>query len=267
MKRGIVHPDVVVVTENVTAIETEMATANDTAEEMMNDVTENAMVAAAETMILVVDGMAPAMTMTVVTAEKTEKAVVVVADGMIEGNAAVIVDEVEEEEEGVKVKKDDLPHQRIVLRSLSVSERRLGGTFMLPGMNSTLQCKQSKQVCSLYFLHHLTTQVFILSGLFNLPGANRTQIPPILSIPGLPPPMPVQSFGMGIGGNPNLSRQSRRLYIGSITQEVNEQNLADFFNAKMAEMNIGTGITGNPVLAVQCNYEKNYAFVEVSRMF
>ncbi|KAJ3572367.1 hypothetical protein NP233_g3127 [Leucocoprinus birnbaumii] len=74
--------------------------------------------------------------------------------------------------------------------------------------------------------------------------------------------MPVQSFGMGIGGNPNLSRQSRRLYIGSITQEVNEQNLADFFNAKMAEMNIGTGATGNPVLAVQCNYEKNYAFVE-----
>lgn len=100
------------------------------------------------------------------------------------------------------------------------------------------------------------------TGLFNLPGANRTQIPPILSIPGLPPPMPVQSFGMGIGGNPNLSRQSRRLYIGSITQEVNEQNLADFFNAKMAEMNIGTGASGNPVLAVQCNYEKNYAFVE-----
>lgn len=78
--------------------------------------------------------------------------------------------------------------------------------------------------------------------------------------------MPVQSFGMGIGGNPNLSRQSRRLYIGSITQEVNEQNLADFFNAKMMEMNIGTGASGNPVLAVQCNYEKNYAFVEVSQM-
>lgn len=164
MKRGIVHPDVVVVTENVTAIETEMATANDTAEEMMNDVTENAMVAAAETMILVVDGMAPAMTMTVVTAEKTEKAVVVVADGMIEGNAAVIVDEEEEVVEvGVKVKKDDLPHQRIVLRSLSVSERRLGGTFMLPGMNSTLQCKQSKQVCSLLFSappHHSSIHTF-----------------------------------------------------------------------------------------------------------
>ena len=75
--------------------------------------------------------------------------------------------------------------------------------------------------------------------------------------------MPVQSFGMGIGGNPNLSRQSRRLYIGSITPDVNEQNLADFFNSKMIEMSIGTGGPGNPVLAVQCNYEKNYAFVEV----
>ncbi|CCM00255.1 uncharacterized protein FIBRA_02285 [Fibroporia radiculosa] len=100
------------------------------------------------------------------------------------------------------------------------------------------------------------------TGLFNLPGANRTQIPPILAIPGLPPPMPVQSFGMGIGGNPNLSRQSRRLYIGSITPDINEQNLADFFNSKMKEMSIGTGGPGNPVLAVQCNYEKNYAFVE-----
>lgn len=80
---------------------------------------------------------------------------------------------------------------------------------------------------------------------------------------GLPTPMPVQSFGMGIGGNPNLSRQSRRLYIGSITPDINETNLADFFNGKMKEMNIGTGTSGNPVLAVQCNYEKNYAFVEV----
>ncbi|KAI0059000.1 hypothetical protein BV25DRAFT_1809901 [Artomyces pyxidatus] len=100
------------------------------------------------------------------------------------------------------------------------------------------------------------------TGLFNLPGANRTQIPPILSVPGLPPPMPVQTFGMGMGVNPNLSRQSRRLYIGSITPDINEQNLADFFNNKMIEMKIGTGAPGNPVLAVQCNYEKNYAFVE-----
>ena len=75
--------------------------------------------------------------------------------------------------------------------------------------------------------------------------------------------MPVQTFGMGMGVNPSLSRQSRRLYIGSITPDINEQNLTDFFNSKMKEMNLGTGNPGNPVLAVQCNYEKNYAFVEV----
>ncbi|TFY64391.1 hypothetical protein EVJ58_g2665 [Rhodofomes roseus] len=109
---------------------------------------------------------------------------------------------------------------------------------------------------------HCSPSSKYIRGLFNLPGANRTQIPPILAIPGLPPPMPVQTFGMGIGSNPNLSRQSRRLYIGSITPEINEQNLADFFNSKMKEMDIGTGGPGNPVLAVQCNYEKNYAFVE-----
>ncbi|OJT01877.1 Splicing factor U2AF 65 kDa subunit [Trametes pubescens] len=74
--------------------------------------------------------------------------------------------------------------------------------------------------------------------------------------------MPVNTFGMGTGVNPNLSRQSRRLYIGSITPDINEQNLTDFFNSKMKEMNLGTGAPGNPVLAVQCNYEKNYAFVE-----
>ncbi|KAI0027801.1 hypothetical protein K488DRAFT_80969 [Vararia minispora EC-137] len=100
------------------------------------------------------------------------------------------------------------------------------------------------------------------TGLFNLPGANRTQMPPILSMPGLPPPMPVQTFGMGMGVNPSLSRQSRRLYIGSITPEMNEQNLTDLFNSKMIESKLGTGSPGNPVLAVQCNYEKNYAFVE-----
>jgi splicing factor U2AF subunit len=72
---------------------------------------------------------------------------------------------------------------------------------------------------------------------------------------------------MGMAVNPNLSRQSRRLYIGSITPEINEQNLADFFNNKMTEMKIGTGAPGNPVLAVQCNYEKSYAFVEVRSLW
>lgn len=141
-------------------------------------------------------------------------------------------------------------------------ERPAVGMFTLQATSSILLCRLSKQVCTMANLPLVEANAGL--GLFNLPGANRTQIPPILAVPGLPPPMPVQSFGMGMGVNPNLSRQSRRLYIGSITPEINEQNLADFFNDKMKEMSIGTGAPGNPVLAVQCNYEKNYAFVEVS---
>ena len=34
-------------------------------------------------------------------------------------------------------------------------------------------------------------------------------------------------------------------------------------NTKMAEMSVASDGFGNPVLAVQCNYEKSYAFVEV----
>jgi hypothetical protein len=128
-------------TENVTATGTEMATANATIEEMMNDVTENA-TAAAETMTMAADGMVLAMTMIVVTAEKTERAL---ADGKIEGNAAVIVDE------DVKAKKDGPPHLIIAPRSLSVSERRQDGTSMHLDMNNIPQCRQSKLVCNRCF--------------------------------------------------------------------------------------------------------------------
>jgi splicing factor U2AF 65 kDa subunit len=76
------------------------------------------------------------------------------------------------------------------------------------------------------------------------------------------------AFGGGVGGaNPNLARQSRRLYVGSITYEANEENLASFFNAKMVETGLGTGGPGDAVLAVQINHEKSYAFVEVSICF
>jgi len=71
------------------------------------------------------------------------------------------------------------------------------------------------------------------------------QVPPIFSISGLPPPIPIQTFRMDIGSNPNLSRQSQHLYICSITSNVNEQNLTDFFNSKMIKMSIDTGGPGN----------------------
>ena len=54
-----------------------------------------------------------------------------------------------------------------------------------------------------------------------------------------------------------------KLHVGGITTDVNEQNLADFFNHKMKKMNVGVGGPGNSVLAVRCNHEKSYASVEV----
>ena len=145
----------------------------------------------------------------------------------------------------------------------SADARPLDGTSMCQGMSSILPCKQNKLVGERRHVPDSSDHNLQSTGLFNLPGANHTQVPLILGIPGLPPPIPIQTFGMGIGSNPNLSRQSWRLYISSITSDINEQNLADFFNSKMIEMSIGTGGPGKPVLTVQCNYEKNYAFVEV----
>jgi hypothetical protein len=129
-------------TENVTATGKEMATANAIIEETMNDATENA-IPAAEMKTSVVDGMVPAMTMTVVTAER-EKAV---AGGMIEENAAVI------EDGDVKAKKDAHLHLKIAPRSLNVSGKRRDGTSMHLGMNNTPQCRQNKLVCNYRFLH------------------------------------------------------------------------------------------------------------------
>ncbi|KAH7911968.1 hypothetical protein BJ138DRAFT_1172193 [Hygrophoropsis aurantiaca] len=110
---------------------------------------------------------------------------------------------------------------------------------------------------------YTATQAKQTSGLFSIPGANRMQVPYILRIPGLPSPMLVKAFGTDIGNNPNVSTHSRRLYIGNITADINEQNPADFFNEKMIEFSIGTGAPGNLVLDVQCNYEENYAIVEL----
>ncbi|KAJ1306945.1 hypothetical protein OPQ81_007926 [Rhizoctonia solani] len=101
------------------------------------------------------------------------------------------------------------------------------------------------------------------TGMFNLPGANRTQVVP--TIMGMSSALPPIHYGQGSfapGGVPNLARQSRRLYVGNITYEANESNLQEFFNRKMVEMKIGTGGAGDPVIGVQINHEKSYAFVE-----
>lgn len=116
-------------------------------------------------------------------------------------------------------------------------------------------------------------------GMFNLPGQTRAahaggpnsfgENPPLFFRP------PAGAIGPGapIG---SAARQSRRLYVGNITTEATEEAITHFFNSKMAEMNLlsdkglgedlqGLGLKGDqPVISVHLNYEKNYAFVEVS---
>ena len=110
--------------------------------------------------------------------------------------------------------------------------------------------------------------------MFNLPGANRMQPVPGTLAPPIDAPVPATpvsfpqaaAFGGPGGTNANMARQSRRLYVGSITYEANEDNIAVFFNAKMLETGLGTGAPGDAVIGVQINHEKSYAFVEVSQI-
>ncbi|CAF0864782.1 unnamed protein product [Rotaria sordida] len=59
----------------------------------------------------------------------------------------------------------------------------------------------------------------------------------------------------------HVVHQSRRLYVGNIPFGVSENAMMDFFNQQMQL----TGLSqteGNPVIAVQINLDKNFAFLE-----
>lgn len=60
-----------------------------------------------------------------------------------------------------------------------------------------------------------------------------------------------------------MTRQARRLYVGNIPFGITEEAMMDFFNAQMRLGGL-TQAPGNPVLAVQINQDKNFAFLEVS---
>lgn len=85
------------------------------------------------------------------------------------------------------------------------------------------------------------------------------------------PDLPQTTFGSLEDNFPpgiTYARQSRRLYVGGITDEANDENIAQFFNEKMREMNFARDDkvdvqSSDPVVNIQINHEKNYAFVEV----
>ena len=70
-----------------------------------------------------------------------------------------------------------------------------------------------------------------------------------------PPPQPAAS---------QMTRQARRLYIGNIPFGISEDLMIDVFNEKMVNSGL-ISAPGNPVLAVQINMDKNFAFIEVYR--
>ena len=58
-----------------------------------------------------------------------------------------------------------------------------------------------------------------------------------------------------------ISRQARRLYVGNMPFGVTEEAMMDFFNHQMKITGLAQA-EGNPVIAVQINLDKNFAFLE-----
>uniref|UniRef100_A0A8C1IJ45 Splicing factor U2AF subunit n=1 Tax=Cyprinus carpio TaxID=7962 RepID=A0A8C1IJ45_CYPCA len=87
------------------------------------------------------------------------------------------------------------------------------------------------------------------------------QIPATALLPTMTPeglavtPTPVPVVGS------QMTRQARRLYVGNIPFGITEESMMDFFNAQMRLGGLCQA-PGNPVLAVQINQDKNFAFLE-----
>ncbi|KAM7538689.1 hypothetical protein Aperf_G00000056155 [Anoplocephala perfoliata] len=81
-------------------------------------------------------------------------------------------------------------------------------------------------------------------------------------------PMPASTPNAPLTLNTNIPfagsavcRQARRLYVGNIPFTATEENMMDFFNKQMKVQNL-VQAEGNPIIAVQINMEKNFAFLE-----
>jgi splicing factor U2AF subunit len=66
--------------------------------------------------------------------------------------------------------------------------------------------------------------------------------------------------------NPHQSRQARRLYIGNIPRDSTDLEIAEFFNNAMFSGGISLNNNPTPIIAVQMNHEKNFAFIEFNNV-
>ena len=61
-----------------------------------------------------------------------------------------------------------------------------------------------------------------------------------------------------------ITRQARRLYVGNIPFGVTEASMKQFFNEQMHLCGLAQAqVEGDPVIAVQVNLDKNFAFLEL----
>ncbi|CAG5118058.1 unnamed protein product [Candidula unifasciata] len=86
------------------------------------------------------------------------------------------------------------------------------------------------------------------------------QIPtePLLNAPAVGPVSTDASLNFA---GSSLSRQARRLYVGGIPFGMTDEAMMDFFNHQMRITGLAQA-EGNPVIAVQINLDKNFAFLE-----
>lgn len=94
------------------------------------------------------------------------------------------------------------------------------------------------------------------------------QIPPTLFVPTAPQVAAPQVTGAASNApiGSTITRQARRLYIGNIPFGCTEEDMMDYFNEQMQSCNFAQA-SGNSVLAVQINLDKNFAFLEVCFYF
>ena len=110
-----------------------------------------------------------------------------------------------------------------------------------------------------------------MTGIFNLPGQAR----PMVGYSSMNANAPLPEIHLGAGADMSsmssgaaYARQARRLYVGNITPEATENNVGTFFNEQMRENGWAIdddpkGVQGpDPVVSVQVNHDKSYAFVE-----
>lgn len=62
--------------------------------------------------------------------------------------------------------------------------------------------------------------------------------------------------------NPHQSRQSRRLYIGNLPPGISDAEISSYVNETLTKSGKTKNGNTTPVIAVQLNAEKNFAFVE-----